>query len=58
MHRRSRASHRWPARPTGSIDELDREIESCEGELRRLGADHRYVPLLYTVPGIGWVARV
>jgi transposase len=37
------------------IDELDREIESCEGELRRLGADHRYVPLLCTVPGIGWV---
>jgi len=23
--------------------------------LRRLGADHRYVPLLLTVPGIGWV---
>jgi transposase len=37
------------------IDELDREIEACEAELRRLGADHRYVPLLLTVPGIGWV---
>jgi transposase len=37
------------------IDELDREIDSCESELRRLGADHRYVPLLLTVPGIGWV---
>jgi transposase len=37
------------------IDELEREIESCEGELRRLGADHRYVPLLCTVPGIGRV---
>src|SRR3989454_9716798 len=37
------------------IDELDREISSCENELRRLGADHRYVPLLLTVPGIGWV---
>jgi transposase len=24
-------------------------------ELRRLGADHRYVPLLCTVPGISWV---
>jgi hypothetical protein len=23
--------------------------------VRRLGADHRYVPLLLTVPGIGWV---
>src|SRR4051794_6888360 len=37
------------------IDELDREITDCERELRRLGADHRYVPLLCTVPGIGWV---
>jgi transposase len=37
------------------IDELDREIAACEQELRRLGADHRYVPLLLTVPGIGWV---
>ena len=37
------------------IDELDREIAGCERELRRLGADHRYVPLLCTVPGISWV---
>ena len=37
------------------IDELDREITDCERELRRLGANHRYVPLLCTVPGIGWV---
>jgi transposase len=37
------------------IDELEREISECERELRRLGADHRYVPLLLTVPGIGWV---
>jgi transposase len=37
------------------IDELDREITDCERELRRLGADHRYVPLLRTVPGISWV---
>jgi transposase len=37
------------------IDELDSEISECERELRRLGADHRYVPLLLTVPGIGWV---
>jgi hypothetical protein len=27
------------------IDELDQEIDSCETELRRLGVDHRYVPL-------------
>jgi transposase len=37
------------------IDELDREIGDCERELRRLGAEHRYVPLLCTVPGISWV---
>jgi transposase len=37
------------------IDELDHEIDACERELRRLGADHRYVPLLLSVPGIGWV---
>src|SRR5213082_907095 len=32
------------------IDELEREISDCERELRRLGADHRYVPRLLTVP--------
>jgi Transposase IS116/IS110/IS902 family len=37
------------------IDELERELGECERELRRLGADHRYVPLLCTVPGISWV---
>jgi transposase len=37
------------------IDELNREIADCEAELRRLGAEHRYVPLLRTIPGIGWV---
>jgi transposase len=37
------------------IDQLDREIEACEAELRRAGAVHRYVPLLTTVPGIAWV---
>jgi transposase len=37
------------------IDELEREIADCERELRTLAADHRYVPLLDTVPGIGSV---
>src|SRR6476619_1784251 len=36
------------------IDELEREITESERELRRLGADHRYLPLLCTVPGISW----
>jgi transposase len=37
------------------IDELDEEIAGIEHELRVLGADHRYVPLLMSVPGIAWV---
>lgn len=37
------------------IDVLDDQIDGCERELRALGADHRYVPLLMTVPGVGWV---
>jgi transposase len=37
------------------IDQLDAEIADCERALRHLGADHRYVPLLMTAPGIGWV---
>lgn len=37
------------------IDELEREIDACEADLRALGAEHRYVPLLTTIPGIAWV---
>jgi transposase len=37
------------------IDALDGEIHAIERELRRLGAEHRYVALLQTVPGIAWV---
>jgi transposase len=37
------------------IDELDIDIVACERDLRCLGADHRYVELLVTAPGIGWV---
>jgi transposase len=37
------------------IDALDQQIAELVRELRRLGADHRYVPLLRTVPGIAWV---
>ncbi len=36
------------------VDELDEEIRECERELKRLGADHPYVPLLTTIPGIAW----
>jgi transposase len=37
------------------VDELTREVAEIERELRALGAEHRYVPLLTTVPGIAWV---
>lgn len=37
------------------IDTLTVEIRACEHELERLGADHPYVPLLKTCPGVGWV---
>jgi transposase len=37
------------------IDYLESEIAAIERELRSGGADHPYVPLLLTVPGIGWV---
>jgi transposase len=37
------------------IDELDGQIAAIDRELRALGADHRYIPLLTTVPGIAWV---
>ena len=37
------------------IDELDDQIDAAERELRRLGANHPYMSLLQTVPGVGWV---
>jgi transposase len=37
------------------IEDLDVQITDCERELRTLGADHEYVPLLMSVPGIAWV---
>ena len=37
------------------IDDLDREISEIDKELRALGADHHYIPLLMSVPGIAWV---
>jgi transposase len=37
------------------IDELEREIDTIERDLKTLGVDHRYVPLLTSIPGIAWV---
>ncbi|MCA1698901.1 MAG: IS110 family transposase [Actinobacteria bacterium] len=37
------------------IDGLDRDIAAIDRQLKQLGADHRYIPLLRTAPGIAWV---
>jgi transposase len=37
------------------IDDLDAQITAIDRELKAAGADHRYVPLLMSVPGIAWV---
>jgi transposase len=37
------------------IDQLEGEIGEQERELQRLGADHPYVALLQSAPGIAWV---
>jgi Transposase IS116/IS110/IS902 family len=50
----------WAAGTTAAlqlIDQLDVEFTAGECALRRLGVDPRYVPLLMTIPGIGWVLR-
>ncbi len=37
------------------IDELELRISQIEHELQRSGADHRYVPILMSAPGFGWI---
>jgi len=37
------------------IDDLDEEIKGIERQLRALGADHPYVSLLQSVPGVAWI---
>jgi transposase len=37
------------------IESLDQQISEIERELRALGADHPYVPLLRSAPGIAWI---
>ena len=48
----------WAATTTATlelIDDLERRIAGIERELQRAGAEHRYVPILMTAPGIGWI---
>jgi transposase len=37
------------------IDDLDLRIAELTVQLKRQGVDHRYIPLLVTAPGIGWI---
>jgi transposase len=37
------------------IDDLEMRIARLTVELKRQGADHRYIPLLVTAPGFGWI---
>lgn len=37
------------------IDHLNDEITACERELRALGTEHPYVPILMSAPGIAWI---
>jgi len=37
------------------IDDLEARIAAIAKDLRRSGADHRYVPILMTAPGFGWI---
>jgi transposase len=39
----------------GLIDDLELQIARLSCELKRMGADHRYIPLLVTAPGFGWI---
>jgi transposase len=48
----------WRSNVTASvwlIDELERQIDQINRRLRADRAEHPYVPLLLSVPGIGWV---
>jgi transposase len=39
----------------GLIDDLELQISQLTVQLKRQGADHRYIPLLVTPPGLGWI---
>jgi transposase len=48
----------WRSNVTASvvlIDDLERQIADINRRLREGHADHPYIPLLMSVPGIGWV---
>jgi transposase len=55
---RLRVPEPWRANITASvmlIDDLERQIAEINRRLKEGHADHRYIPLLMSAPGIGWV---
>jgi transposase len=55
---RLRVPEPWRGNVTASvalIDDLERQIAEINRRLREGHADHRYIPLLMSAPGIGWV---
>ena len=56
--KRLRVPEPWRGNITASIeliDDLERQITEINRRLKEGHAEHPYVPLLLTVPGIGWV---
>jgi transposase len=48
----------WRSNVTASlelIDDLEQQIAEVNRRLKDGHADHRYIPLLMSVPGVGWV---
>jgi transposase len=55
---RCQLSEPWRSNVAASlylIDVLEEQIDGIERELRSSAADHRYLQLLMSAPGIGWV---
>ena len=55
---RLRVPEPWRGNVTASvdlIDDLERQIAEINRRLKQGHADHRYIPLLLSAPGIGWV---
>ena len=55
---RLRVPEPWRANITASvllIDDLERQITEINNRLKEGHADHPYIPLLMSAPGIGWV---
>ena len=58
---RLRVPEPWRGNITASvelIDDLERQIAELNRRLKQGHADHRYIPLLLSAPGIGWLERI